>query len=214
VPLVPAASSQQQQQGGEAPPAAAVQPGERGHCGIFYGNESLFVLLRLYQYVYERMAAARSCALQKASHVSFSTLGGDTQPVPEWTEAAGTVHTQFLDLATSLIEGRVDASNYEDETRALLGMSSYVLFTLDKLVQKVVKQVQLVLQEEQSHRLVELWRYEAARGVPVVDAVYHANAHVLLQGDTCFRWERLPDGKLSVQLMDADKMDAPPGGWF
>lgn len=28
---------------------------------------------------------------------------------------------QFLDLATSLIEGRVDASNYEDETRALLG---------------------------------------------------------------------------------------------
>lgn len=29
-----------------------------------YGNESLFVLLRLYQYVYERMAAARSCALQ------------------------------------------------------------------------------------------------------------------------------------------------------
>ncbi|PRW32936.1 SIN3 component of histone deacetylase complex isoform C [Chlorella sorokiniana] len=211
VPLVPAASSQQQQQGGEAPAAAAVQPGERGHCGIFYGNESLFVLLRLYQYVYERMAAARSCALQKASHVSFSTLGGDTQPVPEWTEAAGTVHTQFLDLATSLIEGRVDASNYEDETRALLGMSSYVLFTLDKLVQKVVKQVQLVLQEEQSHRLVELWRYEAARGVPVVDAVYHANAHVLLQGDTCFRWERLPDGKLSVQLMDADKMDAPPG---
>lgn len=47
------------------------------------------------------------------------------------------------------------------------GMSSYVLFTLDKLVQKVVKQVQLVLQEEQSHRLVELWRYEAARGVSV-----------------------------------------------
>lgn len=32
-----------------------------------YGNESLFVLLRLYQYVYERMAAARSCALQVRS---------------------------------------------------------------------------------------------------------------------------------------------------
>ena len=47
-------------------------------------------------------------------------------------------------------------------------MSSYVLFTLDKLVQKVVKQMQLVLQEEQSHRLVELWKYEdARRGVPV-----------------------------------------------
>ena len=118
-----------------------------------YGNESLFVLLRLYQYVYERMAAARSCALQvrqggarpgqicvvnrmawlcmcwfgfgwcaasahswltgppnrfptikqKASHVSFSTLGGDNQPVPDWTDAAGAVHTQVrLQCATGL----------------------------------------------------------------------------------------------------------------
>ena len=49
-------------------------------------------------------------------------------------------------------------------------MSSYVLFTLDKLVQKVVKQMQLVLQEEQTHRLVELWKYEDARGVPVSGA--------------------------------------------
>ena len=50
--------------------------------------------------------------------------------------------------------------------------------------------------------------------VPQVhDAVYHANAHVLLQGDACFRFERLLDRSLTVQLMDADKMDAPPGGW-
>ncbi len=26
--------------------------------------------------------------------MSFSTLGGDTQPVPDWTDAAGSVHTQ------------------------------------------------------------------------------------------------------------------------
>jgi hypothetical protein len=153
-------------------------------------------------------------------------------------------------------------------------MSSYVLFTLDKLVQKVVKQMQLVLQEEQSHRLVELWKYEDARTAPVRaarpwgrgqgprprqaarrprlggralplapactltfdpseapwppdhrtphtcspflpqvhDAVYHANAHVLLQGDACFRFEHLASRSLTVQLLDADKMDAPPGG--
>ena len=46
----------------------------------------------------------------------------------------------------------------------------------------------------------------------VADAVYHANAHVLLQGDACFRFEELPArGGLTLQLMDADKMDAPPG---
>ena len=48
----------------------------------------------------------------------------------------------------------------------------------------------------------------------VADAVYHANAHVLLQGDACFRFEELPArGGLTLQLMDADKMDAPPGAF-
>ncbi|PSC76597.1 Paired amphipathic helix isoform C [Micractinium conductrix] len=208
VPLAPqivAPSAAAQADGGGA--------GATGNCRVLYGNESLFVLMRLHQFVYERMHAARSCALQKACSISFSTLGGDEQkPVPEWNEAAGSMHTQFLELATALIEGRMDASAYEDDVRALLGMSSYVLFTLDKLVSKVVKQMQLVLAEEQSHRLVELWRYEdARRAAQVPDGVYHANAYVLLQGDGCFRFERTPTGQLTVQLMDADKMDAPPG---
>ncbi|KAL4448880.1 hypothetical protein ABPG77_007597 [Micractinium sp. CCAP 211/92] len=211
VPLAPVSGAPAQPPAAQQADGGAPAPGAR-HCPILYSNESLFVLLRLYQFVYERMHAARTCALQKACSISFSTLGGDEpKPVPEWNEAAGGVHTQFMELATSLIEGRMDASNYEDDVRALLGMSSYVLFTLDKLVAKVVKQIQLVLQEEQSHRLVELWRYEDARGTPVADAVYHANTHVLLQGDACFRFERTRDGRLTVQLMDADKMDAPPG---
>lgn len=70
VPLVPAAG----QQGGAAPAAqqqqgngSGVSSTEGRHCGILYGNESLFVLLRLHQFVYERMHAARSCALQVGS---------------------------------------------------------------------------------------------------------------------------------------------------
>jgi hypothetical protein len=59
---------------------------------------------------------------QKTSAVPFSTLGGDASPAaPAWSEAAGGVHSQFLELATSLIEGRMDPSAYEDDVRALLG---------------------------------------------------------------------------------------------
>lgn len=44
-----------------------------------------------------------------------------------------------------------------------------------------------------------------------MDAVYHANAHVLLQGEPAFRFHHAADRCLSVQLMDADKLDTPPG---
>lgn len=44
-----------------------------------------------------------------------------------------------------------------------------MLFTLDKLVSKTVKQLQVVHSDEVGSRLVELWRYENARGVEVRD---------------------------------------------
>lgn len=50
--------------------------------------------------------------------------------MPDWNEAAGGVHGQFLELATGLIEGRMDSSNYEDDVRALLGELAAELVTL------------------------------------------------------------------------------------
>ena len=69
VPLVPSAAAGDAQQHAAAP--APAQDGQQEkHCGILYGNESLFVLLRLHQYVYERMKAARTCALQVSCWLS------------------------------------------------------------------------------------------------------------------------------------------------
>ena len=41
--------------------------------------------------------------------------------MPAWNDASQAVHSQFLELATALIEGRMDSSAYEDDVRALLG---------------------------------------------------------------------------------------------
>ena len=39
-----------------------------------------------------------------------------------------------------------------------------MLFTLEKLVYKVVKQMQTLLSDELTHKLFELYQYEQARG--------------------------------------------------
>lgn len=41
----------------------------------------------------------------------------------------------------SLLDGSADNAKFEDECRAIIGNQSYILFTLDKLIYKFVKQV-------------------------------------------------------------------------
>ena len=55
-------------------------------------------------------------------------------------------------------------SKFEDECRNLLGASSYVLFTVDKLVHQLIKQVMALLNSEVSMQLLALYAQEAAQG--------------------------------------------------
>lgn len=45
----------------------------------------------------------------------------------------------------NLLDGSIDNAKFEDECRAIIGNQSYVLFTLDKLIYKLVKQVSTLL---------------------------------------------------------------------
>ena len=45
----------------------------------------------------------------------------------------------------NLLDGSADNTKFEDDCRAIIGTQSYVLFTLDKLIYKVVKQVYYIV---------------------------------------------------------------------
>ncbi|MCI21212.1 paired amphipathic helix protein Sin3-like 4-like, partial [Trifolium medium] len=47
---------------------------------------------------------------------------------------------RFMNSLYSLLDGSSDNSKFEDDCRAIIGTQSYVLFTLDKLIYKLVKQ--------------------------------------------------------------------------
>ena len=170
------------------------------YCRIFYGNESLFVLLKLFEILFKRMESARICA---------AAQNGDKKDSPE----AKAMHETFMKMAESLIEGNTDPSTYEDDCRSLLGTNSYRLFTLDKLVQKLVRHAHTCLAEDQTHRLVDLWKYENSRSIPVVDSVYYANARVITGDDPTVRFEYVTkaDGskELTYQYLEGEKSEVP-----
>lgn len=61
-----------------------------------------------------------------------------------------------------------------------LGTGSYVLFTLEKLVYKVVKQMQTLLTDDLTHKLYELYQYEHARGCGAFPVPHVSDGHIML----------------------------------
>jgi paired amphipathic helix protein Sin3a len=53
--------------------------------------------------------------------------------------------SELLKDINSFVNGEIDSYEFEDKTRELFWTSGYLIFTVDKLVQSVAKQVLLEL---------------------------------------------------------------------
>lgn len=160
---------------------------------VFYGNDSLYVLFRLHQTLYERIHSAK---INSSSAERKWRSSSDTSPTD--------LFAKFMHALYNLLDGTYDNTKFEDECRAFIGTQSYVLFTLDKLIYKLVKHLQSIVVDEMSNKLLQLYAYEKSRKhARFVDIVYHDNARVLLHDENIYRIEcsTVPT-RLSLQLMD------------
>ncbi|XP_077217558.1 paired amphipathic helix protein Sin3-like 4 [Tasmannia lanceolata] len=160
---------------------------------IFYGNDSFYVLFRLHQTLYERILSAKMNSL--SAERKWRTQK-DTSP-PD-------LYARFMSALYNLLDGSADNTKFEDDCRAIIGTQSYVLFTLDKLIYKLVKQLQAIVSDEMDNKLLQLYAYEKSRRRGrFVDLVYHENARVLLHDENIYRFEcSSSPTHLSIQLME------------
>lgn len=47
----------------------------------------------------------------------------------------------FLDMVRSLLDGNLEATQYEDTLREMFTIHAYIGFTIDKVIQNIVRQV-------------------------------------------------------------------------
>lgn len=52
-------------------------------------------------------------------------------------------YSAFLEMVRNLLDGNMEASQYEDSLREMFTIHAYIAFTLDKLIQNIVRQVRL-----------------------------------------------------------------------
>ncbi|KAM7269592.1 hypothetical protein ACFE04_025089 [Oxalis oulophora] len=160
---------------------------------IFYGNDSFYVLFRLHQTLYERIQSAK---INSSSAEKKWKTSNDKSP--------NDLYARFINALYSLLDGSSDNTKFEDDCRSIIGTQSYVLFTLDKLIYRLVKQLQTIAAEETDNKLLQLYAYEKSRKPGrFIDIVYHENARVLLHEENIYRIEcSSAPTRLSIQLMD------------
>ncbi|KAJ9540584.1 hypothetical protein OSB04_027090 [Centaurea solstitialis] len=164
--------------------------GGKKDCNVFYGNETFYVLFRLHQVLYERLLSAK---LNSTSAETKWRATKDTSP-PD-------LYSRFMSALYNLLDGSADNAKYEDDCRAIIGNQSYMLFTLDKLIYKLL---QNVAGDETDNKLLQLYEYERSRKPEkFIDSVYYENAHVLLHDENIYRFQcSSAPSSLVIQLMD------------
>ncbi|KAK8469973.1 hypothetical protein PHAVU_004G022900 [Phaseolus vulgaris] len=159
---------------------------------VFYGNDDFYVLFRLHQTLYERILSAKTNSMN--AEIKWKTKDASL-PDP---------YSRFMNALYNLLDGSAENAKFEDECRAIIGNQSYVLFTLDKLIYKLVRQLQTVATDDVDSKLLQLYEYEKSRKPGKLnDSVYHANAHVILHEDNIYRIQcSSSPSRLSIQFMD------------
>ncbi|KAD2028391.1 hypothetical protein E3N88_42000 [Mikania micrantha] len=172
---------------------------EKKDLRVFYGNDGFYTLFRLHQVLYDRLSSAK---LYCISAEARKRAVKDCCP--------NDLYSIFMSSLYNLLDGVSDNAKFEDDCRAIIGNQSYVLFTLDKLIYKLVKQLQNIVGDEMDNKLLQLYDYERSRKPEkFIDSVYYENAHVLLHDENIYRFQCSSGPfRLTIQLMD-DGIEKP-----
>lgn len=199
------------------PDAQAAAQAQDRRVRLFFGGTSFYIFYRLYQTLYERVALAVQLARAprekfvvveppKADSMQISKEKEQADREKKEADAKKDRYKEFVKLLYSFVSNTVDQNKFEDELRDLLGIQAFPLYTLDKLVVQLVKQIQSILSDDVSGKLLALYAYEEARQSGFLENIYNANALEILGEERCFKfeYELAPNaGQLGISLLDS-----------
>jgi len=178
---------------------------------LFFGNDSFYILFRFMVIILSRLAHVFTMAKkilidqQTPLRSSLNRMESNVMTFPSDIE----MYRYYLnEILLPFISGSLDSLNYEDRCRELFGISSYILFTMDRLLKAVVKQVRAIFLGEVSSKLVHLHQYEESRSNVILESIYQSNALDLTRNESCFKFtlaERDGVKEFTMNLLDSSE---------
>uniref|UniRef100_A0A671V7Q0 SIN3 transcription regulator family member Aa n=1 Tax=Sparus aurata TaxID=8175 RepID=A0A671V7Q0_SPAAU len=128
-------------------------------------------------------------------------------------------YSAFLEMVRNLLDGNMEASQYEDSLREMFTIHAYTAFTMDKLIQSIVRQLQHIVSDEICVRVTDLYLSESTNGASggtmstqtsrsSAEAIYQRKAEQLMSDENCFKVMFVRNRgqvQLTVELLDTEE---------
>ncbi|KAM9375855.1 LOW QUALITY PROTEIN: SIN3 transcription regulator family member Aa [Pholidichthys leucotaenia] len=128
-------------------------------------------------------------------------------------------YSAFLEMVRNLLDGNMEPPQYEDSLREMFTIHAYIAFTMDKLIQNIVRQLQHIVSDEICVQVTDLYLAESANGASggsastqssrsSAEAIYQRKAEQLMSDENCFKVMFLRNRgqvQLTVELLDTEE---------
>ncbi|XP_038622994.1 paired amphipathic helix protein Sin3a isoform X2 [Tachyglossus aculeatus] len=125
----------------------------------------------------------------------------------------------FLEMVRNLLDGNMDSSQYEDSLREMFTIHAYIAFTMDKLIQSIVRQLQHIVSDEICVQVTDLYLAENGNGATggplntqparaLLESTYQRKAEQLMSDENCFKLVFIQSRgqvQLTIELLDTEE---------
>ncbi|KAJ3417477.1 Transcriptional regulatory protein sin3 [Chytridiales sp. JEL 0842] len=170
----------------------------------FFANETFYCFFRLYQILCSRLLNMKLLSAKIARRREREASKKEAVNGTAATNEPKSLYAELLRAIFELLEGKMKNQVFEEQCSALFGSSGCIMYTVDKLVQSLIYQIQAIQADHNSLDLVTL--YLKNREQPVgsyrTEAEYRLSARKFTEGEALYRLEyHVKEKLLTVELL-------------
>uniref|UniRef100_A0A674DPL2 Paired amphipathic helix protein Sin3a n=1 Tax=Salmo trutta TaxID=8032 RepID=A0A674DPL2_SALTR len=128
-------------------------------------------------------------------------------------------YSAFLEMVRNLLDGNMEPTQYEDSLREMFTIHAYTAFTMDKLIQSIVRQLQHIVSDELCVRVTDLYLSQSTNKATggalstqasraTAEGAYQHKAEQLMSDENCFKLMFVKSQgsvTLTLELLDTEE---------
>ncbi|CEG72818.1 Putative Component of the Sin3p-Rpd3p histone deacetylase complex [Rhizopus microsporus] len=197
----------------ENAPEKEDEPTARHSVYTFFGNTTFYCFFRLFQMAYDRLGKMKRLdqeyQLNKSKHLSKAAigLGADNKIFQSLNlDVKQGYYKTLLKLIDKFFDDELDQQTFEECSRYIFGTRAYILFSIDKLMQSIVRQLHHIVSDPKAQTLLSYFKehHEYEKHTAELTKAYRMQVtEILGNEDEVYNLSfNTVDRTMSIQLLD------------